>query len=212
MWDSSGHGPDRATSVTFRPRPGWVVTFCMAILALIGLLPLWSAWYIATQSTLGLSGNSDLVIPQVIVGLFLLAFPTLFIWSLRKGWPRLELGQGWLRRTTLFGRVTVLNLSDYAEAVLGEDVLGKGYQPRLEFWPVSPGEPTILIPLRPYVRHRQDAEALLAQVHDAAGQRPAPSGAQTLERTQKTRRDYLILAGIIALCLILLAALNLNKT
>ena len=125
---------------TFRPRYPWFVWFAMGMMSLLGLLPLWGAFWGLTRGWL--STDPDFLngfIMMLVVGFALMAFPLLMLWSVFRDLPRLHVDHGMVQLTTIFGRVKTLQLSDYAEVSLGETVLANGYQPRLEAVPMTPG-------------------------------------------------------------------------
>ncbi|MGR3504799.1 MAG: hypothetical protein ACU0B7_02895 [Paracoccaceae bacterium] len=210
MTEPYGESPQQPLPASFGPHYGAIVWIGMVLMAALGCIPLWVGWYQLTRGMVDLSEESlDSFILMTGMGLFLLAFPALFVWSLIRGLPRLDIGEGWLRHVSILGRVSVLDLDHYAEAVLGESVLAKGYQPRLELYPALPGDKTQIIPLRPHVTGRSEAEAIIALVHCAAGPRPSLSTEQMQQSIRTTRRDYKIMAGIVIISILMLIALNL---
>jgi hypothetical protein len=209
MTDTSRGTPPHPLPASFGPRYGAIVWVGMVMMAALGCIPLWVAWHQLTRGMVDLSeGTSAGFILVTGMGLFLLVFPALFIWSLLKGLPRLDIGKGWLRYVSMFGRVTVLELDHYAKAVLGENALARGYDPRVELYPTSPGDKTRMIPLRPHLATRAEAEAMIALIHCAAGPRPNLSTEQTQEAVRNKRRDYMILAGIVIVSAVLLILLR----
>ncbi len=209
MTDRSGETPPHTLPASFGPRYGAIVWVGVVMMAGLGCIPIWVAWHQLTRGMVDLSeGTSSGILLATGMGLFLLVFPALFVWSLLKGLPRLDIGEGWLRYVSMFGRVTVLELDHYARAVLGENALSKGYDPRVELYPTSPGDKTRMIPLRPHVATRAEAEAMIALIHSAAGPRPALSTEQTQEAVRNKRREYMILAGIVIVAAVLLILLR----
>jgi len=209
MFDNHSTMSAQQLPVTFRARYPWFVWPSMAMMAVIGIIPLWAATYLPTASG---SGGPAVIEPSylltIAMGLFLLAFPLLLIVSLFKGLPLLHVDEGVVHHISIFGRKQVLHLSDYAEVSLGEAVLGKGYQPRLEAMPNIPGQKMRTLPLRPFVHSRAEAEALVTLIRAAAGERPALSPAQSAQQKQVHRKEWKSLAIIIGGSLALLILLN----
>ena len=194
--------------VTFRPHYPWFVWPSMAMMTVLGLIPLWAASHTLSASPDGLAAVIETHLLMIAMGLFLLAFPALLIVSTLKGLPTLEIDQGTVYHRSITGRVQVIRLSDYAEVSLGEAVLAKGYQPRLEAVPMQPGDPLRTLPLRPFVHTRADAEALVSLIRHAAGDRPKPSPTQAALRQNHTRREWRTLWFIIGGATILLILLK----
>lgn len=215
MLDTDNAAHSRMLPTTFHPRYPVIVYLGMVMLTGLGALPIWAEWMRYTRSLDRLGAEAEMMITPILAGLFLLVFPALLLWSVLTGRPRLDLGQGWLRHTSLYGRVTVIDLETHAKAVLDEEVLARGYQPRLDFWPADPDNAKVAaprrIPLRPFVRNRQEAEAILALVHAAGGSRPDLSPKQAQTAITKTRRDIQIALGIVAVCFLLLIAMNRDR-
>lgn len=196
---------------TFRPRYPWFVWFAMGMMSLLALLSLWAAsWGLvrgALPSDPGVRGG---VVTSLVVGLFLLSFPLLLLWSAVRGLPRLHVDHGIVQLTSILGKVKVLRLSDYAEVSLGETVLARGYQPRLEAVPMTPGAKLQMLALRPFVRNRSEAEALVALVRHAGGERPKPLPAQEARLHRETRKEWMALAAFIIGAFVLLVILRMS--
>lgn len=196
----------RQLPCTFRARYPWFVWISMVMMTVLALIPLWVA-VISLES-----GMSDTFMEThmltIAMGLFLLAFPLLFILSLVRGLPLLLVDHGRVQLTSIFGRVQVLHLFDYAEVSLGEAVVAKGYQPRLEAMPNIPGQKMRTLPLRPFVHSRAEAEALVTLIRAAAGERPALSPAQSAQQKQVHRKEWKTLATVIGGSIALLILLN----
>ena len=190
----------------FRARHPWFVWLSMAFITVIALIPFWVA-----VMSLGSDMPHTFIethLLTIAMGLCLLAFPLLFILSLLRGLPLLLVDHGRVQLTSIFGRVQVLHLSDYAAVSLGEAVVAKGYHPRLEAVPHAPGQKMQTLPLRPFVNTRAEAEALIALIHHAAGERPALSPAQSAQQQQVHRKEWTSLATIIGGSIALLILLN----
>lgn len=209
MFDNHSTMSAQQLPVTLRARYPWFVWPSMAMMAVIGIIPLWAATYLPTASG---SGGPAVIEPAylltIAMGLFLLAFPVLLIVSVFKGFPLLHVDEGVVHHISIFGRKQVIRLSDYAEVSLGEAVLAKGYQPRLEAAPMRPGEKLRMLPLRPFVHTRTEAEALVALIRHAAGERPKPSATQAAQLQSHGRREWLTLGAVIAGAVILLILLR----
>lgn len=188
---------------TFRARYPWFVWPIMGMMAVIGFIPLWVA---GSALSAGGSGGPTAILPAM--GLFLLAFPIFFIVTLFKGLPILYVDNGIVHLTSILGGVQVLRLSDYDEVSLGEAALAKGYQPQLEAAPMIPGEKLRMLPLRPFVNTRAEAEALVTLIRHAAGERPKPSATQAARLQGHSRREWLAYAVIIAGAVVLLILLR----
>jgi hypothetical protein len=181
----------------------------MGLLLLIALIPLWASFWGLTRGWL--ASDPDFargLWVMMTLGLFLLAFPLLFLWSVFRDYPQLHVDQGMVHLTTIFGQTQTLRLSDYAEVSLGEAVMGKGYQPQLQATPMASGQKLRTLALRPFVRNRQEAEALVALIRHAAGDRPKPTPIQLAQIKNHTRNEWKLLATICIGALILLILLR----
>lgn len=191
---------------TFKARHSWRVWLSMAFITVIALIPFWVA-----LMSLG-SDMPDTFIEThmltIVMGLCLLAFPLLFVLSRLRGLPLLVVDHGRVQLTSIFGRVQVLHLSDYTAVSLGAALTAKGYHPRLEAVPHTPGQKMQTLPLRPFVNTRAEAEALIALIRHAAGERPALSPVQSAQPKRVHRREWKSLATIIGGSLALLILLN----
>lgn len=197
MFDDQSRMTRLQLPATFRPRYPWFVWPVLGMMGLLALLPLWGAFWGLTHGWL--STDPDFLngfIMMLVVGFALMAFPLLTLWSVFRDLPRLHVDHGMVQLTTIFGRVKTLQLSDYAEVSLGEAVLAKGYQPRLEAVPMTPGGALALLPLKPFVRNRSEAEALVALIRHAAGERPKPVAMQEASLHRQNRREWVTLAAI----------------
>lgn len=180
-------------------------------MALVGLVPLWGAMWGMTRGWLATDPEFAFGFSMMIVfGLGLLGFPLLFLWSVLRGLPLLHVDEGVVHQTSIFGRVQILRLTDYAEVSLGEAVLAKGYQPRLEAVPLKAGDKPRMLQLRPFVHNRAEAEALVALIRHAAGDRPKLSPAQAALLQSQTAKEWKILWAISIGAFILLILLNLK--
>ena len=148
---------------------------------------------------------------MLVVGFALMTFPLLMLWSVFRDLPRLHVDHGMVQLTTIFGRVKTLQLSDYAEVSLGEAVLAKGYQPRIEAVPMTAGGKLELLPMRPFVRTRSEAEALVALIRHAAGERPKPLPVQEARLHRQNRREWVTLAAIGIGAFVLLVLLKMTE-
>lgn len=194
---------------TFRARYPWIVWVSMVLMTVLGLIPLWAASHsLAADIKAGQPPLQTHMLLPVAMGLFLMAFPLLFIVSLVRGLPVLHVEAGVVRLTSIFGRVQVLHLSDYAEVSLGEAIVAKGYQPRLEAMPNTAGGKMQTLALRPFVNTRAEAEALVDLIRHAAGNRPALSPVQSAQQKQVYRKEWKTLATIIGGSIALLILLN----
>jgi hypothetical protein len=194
--------------VIMRPRYPWFVWPSMAMMTVLGLIPLWAASHSLTLGPDGLGEMLETHLLMIAMGLFLLAFPALLLVSTLQGRPTLEIDEGTVYHRSITGRVQVIRLSDHAEVSLGEAVLAKGYQPRLEAVPMRPGDPLRTLPLRPFVHTRPEAEALVALIRQAAGPRPKPTPAQAAVQHRQTRREWRLLWAIILGAAVLLVLLK----
>lgn len=212
MFDDQSHETRLHLPATFRPRYPWFVWPVLGMMALLALVPLWAAFWGLTRGWL--SSDPDFLdgfVMMLAVGLVLLILPPLILWSVLRDLPRLQVDHGTVRLTSIFGRVKMLKLSDYAEVSLGEAVLAKGYQPRLEAVPMTPGGALALLPLRPFVRTRTEAEALVALIRHAAGERPKPLPLQEARLYRETRKEWVTLAAICICALALLVILRMSE-
>lgn len=199
----------RHLPATFRARYPWFVWLSIAMMTVLGLIPLWAASHTLTADISGGQAPWQTgMLLSVAMGLFLLAFPVLFLLSLLRGLPLLHVEEGRVRLIPIFGRVQVLHLSDYAEVSLGEAVVAKGYQPRLEAMPNTAGGKMQTLALRPFVNTRAEAEALVTLIRHAAGNRPALSPVQSAQQKQVYRKEWKTLATIIGGSAALLILLN----
>lgn len=197
---------------TFRPRYPWFVWFAMGMMSLLALLSLWAAsWGLVRGSLPSDPGVRDGVVTSMVVGLFLLSFPLLLLWSAVRGLPRLHVDHGIVQLTSILGKVQVLRLSDYAEVSLGETVLARGYQPRLEAVPMTPGAKLQMLDLGPFVKTRPEAEALVALIRHAAGDRPKPLPVQEARLHRQNRREWVALAAIVICAFALLVLLRMSE-
>lgn len=197
---------------TFRPRYPWFVWFAMGMMSLLALLSLWAAsWGLVRGSLPSDPGVRDGVVTSMVVGLFLLSFPLLLLWSAVRGLPRLHVDHGIVQLTSILGKVQVLRLSDYAEVSLGETVLARGYQPRLEAVPMTPGAKLQMLDLGPFVKTRPEAEALVALIRHAAGERPKPLPTQEARLHHQNRREWVALAAIVICAFALLVLLRMSE-
>ncbi|MDX5400854.1 MAG: hypothetical protein LPK02_00540 [Rhodobacterales bacterium] len=197
MFDDRSINARLRLPATFRPHYPWYVWPVMGFLALLGLIPLWAAF--GGLSRGWLVTDPDFVsgfVAMVVMGLFLLAFPVLFLWSVFRGWPMLHVDEGIVHLTSILGRTQRLHLSDYAEVSLGEAVLARGYQPRLEAIPMNPDQKLRMLALRPFVHNRHEAEELVALIRHAAGERPKPTATQAAIVKKHTRREWKTLGAI----------------
>lgn len=194
---------------TFRPRYPWFVWPAMGFLTLLGLIPLWASFGGLSRGWLATDPDyaRDFVV-MVVMALFVLAFPLLFLWSVLRGLPMLHVDEGIVHLTSILGRTQKLHLSDYAEVSLGEAVLAKGYHPRLDAIPINPDQKHRMLALRPFVRNRREAEALVALIRHAAGERPEPTPAQAAVVKTHTRKEWKTLAAIGIGAFILLVLLE----
>ena len=62
---------------------------------------------------------------------------------------------------------------------------------------MTPGAKLQMLALRPFVRNRSEAEALVALVRHAGGERPKPLPAQEARLHRETRKEWMALAAII---------------
>lgn len=212
MFDDHSRVTPRHLPATLRPRYPWFVWLAMGMIGLLALIPLWVAFWGLARGWL--STDPDFLnnfMMMLAVGLVLLSFPLLMLWSVVRGMPRLHVDHGLVQLTTIFGQVKMLQLSDYAEVSLGEAVLAKGYQPRLEAVPMTPGGALALLPLRPFVRSRSEAEALVALIRHAAGERPKPLAMQEARLHRQNRREWVTLAAISIGALVLLVFLRMTE-
>ena len=191
---------------TFRARHPWFVWISIVLITVIALIPLWVAVISLDARISDTFLETHLL--TIAMGLCLLAFPLLFILSLLRGLPLLLVDHGRVQLTSIFGRVQVLHLSDYAAVSLGEAVVAKGYHPRLEAVPHTPGQKMQTLPLRPFVTSRAEAEALIALIRHAAGERPTLSPVQSTVQQQVHRKEWTSLATIIGGSIALLILLT----
>ena len=193
---------------TFQARFSWFVWVSMALALLLGLFLLRAAaWGLSAGWAATDSGFFIDFIALVCVGFAMLAMPLIWLWSVYRGLPRLHVDHGVVRLTTLYGRARVLHLSDYAEVSLHEAGVGRGYQPRLEAVPNTPGQKIEVLALGQFAHNRAEAEALVALVRQAAGNRPALSPAQSAQQKQLHRKEWkslaIIVGGSVALLILL---------
>ena len=197
MFDDQSRMTRLHLPATFRPRYPWFVWPVLGMISLLALLPLWAAFHGLTRGWLSTDPDFlDGFVMMLALGLALLTLPLFFLWSVLGGLPRLHVEPGIVRLTSILGRAKVLRLSDFAEVSLGEAVLAKGYQPRLEAVPMTAGDKLELLPLRPFVRTRSEAEALVALIRHAAGERPKPLPMQEALLQRQNRREWVALAAI----------------
>lgn len=200
----------RQLPATFRARYPWFIWPVMGVMALFALVLLWAALFGISRGWLTTNPKFAAgFVVMVLFGLGYMAFPLLFLWSAVRGLPLLQIDEGVVRHTSVFGRVQVFRLSDYAEASLGEAVLAKGYQPRVEFLPAVPDTEMRTLHLRPFVQTPAGAEALVALIREAAGDRPKPTRAQEAVRRGLIRKEWMILGAISIGAFILLILLDL---
>ena len=179
--------------LTLTPRWGPNVGVGMVILGGMGLGLLGGGGAALADRAPGQTGDA---LGMLALGFFLIGFPIYWLWTYLRGWPCLRVAAGRVDYTNPFGKRETLVLADHARVAI-VNAPGRGYRPRLEAAPMAPGLPLRMISLRPFLRNRQEAAALLALIHRAAGDRPAPDIAQHNVIQMQNLKEQLAGVGVI---------------